>query len=152
MDDVHLVTGIALLLANLIAGVWGGVLWLGGTATVSERRRRASVGFWYGLRVAQATVVLQAALGLVLVFSGHTASSLHYLYGVLPLVVSLLAELIRAGAAAQELGELDFEILPEPRQHAIALAIIRREMGIMAVACLVIFLLALRAAGTSSAF
>jgi hypothetical protein len=29
---------------------------------------------------------------------------------------------------------------------------VRREMGVMAVSCLVIFFLALRAAGTSSAF
>jgi hypothetical protein len=32
------------------------------------------------------------------------------------------------------------------------MAIIRRDTGIMAVACLVIFFLALRAAGTSAAF
>jgi hypothetical protein len=34
----------------------------------------------------------------------------------------------------------------------VALAIVRREMGVMTVSCLVIFFLALRAAGTSSAF
>ena len=60
---------------------------------------------------------------------------------MLPLLVSFLAEAVRAGAAEQELGGLDFEALPEERQQEIALAIVRREMGIMAVACLVIFLL-----------
>ena len=96
--------------------------------------------------------MIQALLGLALVFAGREASDLHYLYGGLPLLVSLLAEGARAGAAQQELGELDFRALPEERQQAIALAIVRREMGIMAVSCLVIFGLALRAAGTSSAF
>jgi hypothetical protein len=141
--EVHLVTGIALLATNLVAGIWGGVTWL---------QSRPTVGFWTALRVAQAAVVLQALLGLGLAFTGHTASDLHYLYGALPLLVSFLAELARAGAAQQELGELEFRSLPETRQKQVALAILRREMGIMAVACLVVFGLALRAAGTSAAF
>jgi hypothetical protein len=143
VSSVHLVVGVCLLVANLVAGVWGGYSWL---------ERRPTVGFWYALRIAQVTVMLQALLGLALAFSGHHADELHYLYGGLPLVISLLAELIRAGSAAQELGDLDFRSLPEERQTQIAAAIVRRETGIMATACLVIFLLALRAAGTSSAF
>jgi hypothetical protein len=143
VPEVHLVCGVVLLIANLVAGAWGGIGWL---------RHRATVGFWYALRVAQVTVVVQVMLGLILVFLGHEAADLHYLYGGLPLLVSFLAELVRAGAAQQELGELDFTGLPEERQREVAFAIVRREMGIMAVACLVIFLLALRAAGTSSAF
>jgi hypothetical protein len=143
VPEVHLVVGVCLIAANLVVGVWGGYSWL---------ERRPSAGFWYALRIAQATVILQALLGLALAFSGHHADKLHYLYGALPLVVSLLAELVRAGAAAQELGELDVHSVPAERQTEIAVAIIRRETGIMATACLVIFLLALRAAGTSSAF
>jgi hypothetical protein len=140
---VHLVTGIALLAGNLVAGIWGGAAWL---------ERRPTVGFWTALRIAQALVAIQALIGLVLVFAGRETSDLHLIYGFLPLLVSVLAELARAGAAQQELGELDFRALPEERQEAVALAIVRREMGIMAVSCLVIFLLALRAAGTSTAF
>jgi hypothetical protein len=64
----------------------------------------------------------------------------------------VLAEVVRAGSAVYEVGDLDVRSLPEERQTQIAAAIIRRETGIMATACLVIFLLALRAAGTSSAF
>src|SRR5689334_23850746 len=52
-----------------------------------------------------------------------------------------LAEAVRAGAAERELVGLDFESLPTERQRAIALAIVRRETGIMAVSALVIFLL-----------
>jgi hypothetical protein len=143
VPEVHLAVGICLIAANLIAGVWGGYSWL---------ERRPSARFWYALRVAQVTVLLQAFLGLLLVFTGHHASELHILYGVLPLVVSLLAEVVRLGSASAELGDLDVNSLPPERQTQLAMAIVRRDTGIMATACLVIFFLALRAAGTSSAF
>lgn len=140
MVAVHLTVGIAVIAANLVAGAWGGIAWL---------RRQPSVGFWYALRVAQVAVVLQVGLGAILLLSGHEASSgLHYIYGVVPVGVSLLAEAARAGAAERELTGLDFESLPRSRQHSTALAIVRRETGIMAVSALVIFLLALRAATT----
>ena len=140
VTGVHIAVGSALIAANLAAGAWGGAAWL---------RKRPSLGFWYALRVAQVTVVLQAMIGLILVFTGSVAEDLHYLYGGLPLLVSFLAELTRAGAAQQELGELDFRSVPEDRPREIAMAIVRREMGIMAVACLVIVFLGLRAAGTT---
>jgi hypothetical protein len=143
VPEVHLVVGVCLIAANLVAGVWGGVAWL---------QDRPTVGFWHALRVAQVTVVLQAGLGLLLVFTGHHAKPLHILYGVLPLVISLLAEVVRAGSAVYEVGDRDVRSLPEERQTQIAMAIVRRDTGIMATACLVIFLIALRAAGTSSAF
>ena len=135
--------GIGLLATNLVAGAWGAVAWL---------NHQPSVGFWYALRIAQAFVVLQVMLGLILVFSGREALDLHYLYGGLPLLVSLLAETIRAGAAEQELGQIDVRSMPEEQQREIALAIVRREMGIMAVGSLVIFGLALRAAETTPFF
>jgi len=141
--EVHLVAGVCLIAANLVAGVWGGLAWL---------QHQPTTGFWYALRIAQATVILQALLGLLLVFTGHHGDELHILYGVLPLVVSVLAEVVRAGSAVYEVGDLDVRSLPEERQTQIAMAIVRRDTGIMATACLVIFLLALRAAGTSSAF
>ena len=141
MVTVHLIVGVSVLIANLAAGVWGGVAWW---------REQPAVGFWYLLRVAQAAVVLQVMLGAILVLSGHQAiDDLHYVYGVLPLLVTLLAEGARAGAAERELTGLDFDALPRERQRLIALAIVRRETGIMSVSALVVFLLALRAAGTS---
>ena len=143
MVEVHLVVGICLLAANLVAGVWGGYAWL---------ERKPSAGFWYALRIAQATVVLQALIGLLLVFTGHPGDELHILYGVLPLVVSLLAEVIRLGSASAELGDVDIHSLAPERQTQLAMLILRRDTGIMATASLVIFFLALRAAGTSSAF
>jgi len=144
MAEIHLVVGCAVILLNLLAFASGGVAWL---------RDRSSVRFWYLLRGAQAAVFVQAMLGGALVFTGHEApDDLHVLYGALPLLVSLLAEGARAGAAERELGDVDFEALPADSQQALALAIVRREMGIMAVSCGVILFLALRAAGTSGVF
>ena len=141
METVHLIVGVGVLVTNLVAGAVGGVAWL---------RNRPSVAFWYLLRVAQGAVVLQVLLGAILLLSGHEAADdLHYLYGILPLAVSLFAEAARAGAAERELEGLDFDSLPLDRQRLFALAIVRRETGIMTVSALVVFLLALRAAGTS---
>jgi hypothetical protein len=140
LTGLHLAVGVLVLATNLAAGLWGGIAWL---------RHIPAVGFWYALRVAQVAVVLQVAIGATLLLSGHEADSgIHYLYGVLPLGVSLLAEGARAGAAERELVGLDFESLPQARQRAIAMEIVRRETGIMAVSALVIFGLALRAATT----
>lgn len=144
MVAVHVVVGCALILLNLAAFAVGGIAWY---------RDRSSIRFWYLLRAAQVAVFLQAMLGGLLVFTGHKPDDdLHYLYGILPLVVSLIAEGARTGAAERELGGVDFESLPADSQQALALAIVRREMGIMAVSCGVILFLALRAAGTSGAF
>jgi hypothetical protein len=142
MEAIHVIGGVAVLVTNLLAGLWGGIAWL---------RHEPSVTFWYLLRVAQVAVVVQVLLGAILLLLGREAvEGLHYVYGVLPLVVSLLAEAVRAGAAERELTGLDFDALPTQRQRAIALAIVRRETGIMTVSALVVFFLALRAAGTTS--
>jgi hypothetical protein len=144
LTTVHLIMGITVLASNAVAGLWGAVAWL---------RHEPSVGFWYALRFAQVAVVVQVMLGALLLLLNHQApDELHYLYGVLPVAVSLLAEAIRAGAGERELEGLDFEALPRDRQRAIALAIVRREMGIMTTSALVIVFLALRAAGTSGGF
>ena len=144
MVVVHLVVGCAVILLNLVAFALGGIAWL---------RDRSSVPFWLLLRAAQVSVFIQVMLGGLLVFTNHKPDdSLHYLYGILPLLVSLIAEAARTGAAERELGDVDFEALPADAQQELALAIVRREMGIMAVSCGVILFLALRAASTSGAF
>jgi heme A synthase len=138
---LHIAVGICLIALNAAAGLVGGIAWY---------RDRPSVPFWYLLRAAQASVVAQAFLGGLLVVTNHEPKEgLHYLYGILPLVVSFIAEGARADAAQREVGETDYESLPKADQESLALAIVRREMGIMAVSCGVIFFLALRAAGTS---
>jgi heme A synthase len=138
---LHIAVGCLVIALNGAAGAIGGIQWY---------RNRPSVPFWYLLRLAQVSVFLQALLGGLLVVTNHEAGeSLHYLYGILPLVISFIAEGARVGAAQRELGDVDFESLPGETQEQIALQIVRREMGIMAVSCGVIFFLALRAFFTS---
>lgn len=141
MVGLHIAVGMILITLNAAAGIVGGVAWY---------RDRPSIPFWYLLRAAQVSVFVQALLGGLLVVTNHQpADNLHYLYGILPLVVSFIAEGARADAARREVGETDYENLPPADQESLALAIVRREMGIMAVSCGVIFFLALRAATTS---
>ena len=141
LKDVHLVVGIAVLGANLLAGAWGGIAWA---------RKEPSIWFWYVLRVAQAVVVVQVALGLVLLASDHHASQeLHYIYGISPLVVTLVSEAMRAGAADRELQDVeDVNALTQEEQRAIARRVVLREMGVMTIGALLITTLALRAATT----
>jgi heme A synthase len=138
---IHIAVGVCLIALNLAAGLLGGVAWF---------RKVPSVPFWYILRGAQVSVFIQALLGMLLVVTGHEPKEeLHYLYGILPLFVSFIAEGARFGAAERELGEVDPEAMPESERQEVVMAILRREMGIMVVSCWVIFFLALRAATTS---
>jgi heme A synthase len=144
MIGLHIAAGVILIALNGAAFAVGGIAWF---------RDRASIPFWYLLRAAQASVFAQALIGGLMVMIGHEQDDgLHYLYGILPLVVSFIAEGARADAAHREIGETDYENLPTPEKETIALAIVRREMGIMAVSCGVILFLGLRAAGTSGLF
>jgi heme A synthase len=141
MVGLHIAVGVCLIALNAAAGVVGGIAWY---------RNHPSVSFWYLLRAAQISVFAQALLGGLLVVLGHEQEEgLHYLYGILPLVVSFIAEGARTDAARREVSEIDYESLPDGEKESIALAIVRREMGIMAVSCGVILFLGLRAAGTS---
>ena len=105
--------GIAVLATNGLAGVWGAVAWL---------RKDVSVSFWYFLRAAQATVVVQVVIGLILLARGETApDGLHVAYGISPLVITLFSEGMRVGVAQRELEEVeDVEALERPEQIAIA--------------------------------
>lgn len=141
MVGLHIAVGILLIALNAAAFGVGGIAWY---------RDRASIPFWYLLRAAQGAVFAQALIGGLMVLTGYEQDDgLHYLYGILPLVVSFIAEGARADAAHREIGETDYESLPQAEKETIALAIVRREMGIMAVSCGVILFLGLRAAGTS---
>ncbi|MBA3422821.1 MAG: hypothetical protein H0U12_13200 [Thermoleophilaceae bacterium] len=141
MSDVHAILGAVVLVTNLLAGVWGGVAWV---------RREPSVVFWYLLRAAQVVVVVQVLIGLLLLAGGRRApGSLHFLYGIAPLVVALVSETMRVGAAQRELAEAgDVEALERREQALLARRVVQREMGIMSVGALLIVTLALRAVGT----
>jgi hypothetical protein len=146
MKDVHLVVGITAIALNTLVGLLGAWRWW---------RAQQSRVFWPLLRAGQAVLVLQAALGGVLVLIGHKPPGLHVLYGLLPLLVSFLGEQLRLASATMVLDSRGYESavevgrLPETDQRLIALAIIQREMGVMTIAALVIVVLLARAAGTA---
>jgi hypothetical protein len=141
MAHVHLAVGVMVLVLNLAAGVWG---------LVALRWREASVSFWYVLRAAQASVVLQVLLGALLLIDGREpAEDIHYMYGAAPLLINMFAEGMRVSAAQREVGEVDFESLAAGEQRAIALRIVRRELVIMTFACFLVLAFAVRAAQVS---
>jgi hypothetical protein len=132
--------GIAVLASNAVASGWGAVAWL-------RKDARASIVFWPLLRVAQATVVVEAVVGLVLLARGESApDGLHAAYGIAPLVVSLISEGLRVGVAQRELEEVgDLEALDRGEQIAVARRVALGEMAVMTVGALLILTLALRA-------
>jgi hypothetical protein len=132
--------GIAVLVSNAVAAGWGGVAWF-------RKDARASIAFWPLLRIAQATVVVQAVVGFILLARGESApDGLHAAYGIAPLVISLVSEGMRAGVAQRELERVDdLEALDRGEQVAVAKRVALGEMAVMTVGTLLILTLALRA-------
>ena len=144
MTAFHVVLGTALIVVNLAAGLYGGWRWW---------RRAPSRAFWVLLRIGQALVALEAAQGLVLILMGRDLPPLHLIYGLVPLGVAFMAEQLRLVSAqtvldARGIGSAaEVGTLPDDEQRAIVLAVLRREMGIMAISAVVVGLLGVRAAG-----
>lgn len=144
MTQIHGYAAVAVLVLTLVVGAWGAVSWLA---------NRPSVSFWYLLRVAQVAIVVQVTLGVLLLVGAHKPpEDLHILYGLLPMAVMLIAEAMRVSVAARELDDRDVHGLGSDEQRMIALRIVRRETGIMAVAALLAFALVVRAAMTAGYF
>jgi hypothetical protein len=132
---------------NLVAAGVGGLFWW---------RVEPSRAFWVLCRCGQAAAVVLAVLAGVFALAGFDPDSgLFWLYAILPVVVSFVAESLRLSAAqavldqrgledAQAVGRLD-----AAGQRSVVLAIVRREMGTMALSCLVVAFLAARAWGTA---
>jgi hypothetical protein len=147
MTQVAQVVALATALVSLVTGVVGAWHWW---------RVEPSSTFWLVCRAGQALAGLQAVLAGVLAALGFDpADGLYWLYALLPVAVSFVAEQLRVTAAetvlddaglenAQAVGELD-----EARQRSVVLAIVRREMGVMTAGAFVVAFLALRAWGTA---
>ena len=88
------------------------------------------------------------------VLMGRKESSLHLIYGLLPLGISFVAEQLRIASAQMVLDSRGFasnaEVgqLPESEQRVVVVSILQRELGVMVLAALVILVLLIRAAGT----
>ncbi len=146
MKEVHLAVGVLSIVLMAIVALYGAWAWW---------RVRPSVWFWRLLRAAQLVVVLQVALGGVLLLLHKKPGHLHVLYGILPLLVSVVAESLRAASAQMVLDQWGYESAeavgkqPAAAQYAVVRAIQRREFGLMAIAAVVIVVLLLRAAQTA---
>ena len=146
MKEVHIVVGVLAIGLNAVAGVYGAWCWW---------RAISPAWFWRLLRSAQVVIVLEAALGGVLTLIGHKPPGLHVVYGLLPLAVSFIGEQLRAVSAQMVLDARGFSSaadvgqLPADEQRRVVVAILQREVGVMALAALVIVVLLARAAGTS---
>src|SRR5271156_916710 len=122
-------------------------------------RVEPSRAFWVLLRVGQAGALVLALTAGGLLVAGHTASdNLFYLYAALPVVIGFVAEQLRITSAQTILDQRDLPDaqaagrLPEAEQRLIVAAIVRREMGVMALSPLVVVFLAARAAATAHGF
>jgi hypothetical protein len=144
-DAAH-VLALLVAISNGIAGMVSAFLWWR-----VEPHRFA----WVLIRVGQALSVAQAIGAGVLAATGlDPDDSLYWLYALLPVAVSFVAEQLRLVSAQMVLDARDLEDgqavgrLPAAEQRSIVLQIVRREMGVMAAAALVVCFLALRALGT----
>jgi hypothetical protein len=147
-DVTDVAHAFALLVAvtNGVAGLVSAVLWWR-----VEPRPYA----WILIRIGQATAIGQALAAGVLAASGlQPKDGLYWLYALLPVAVGFVAEQLRLASAEIVLQQRDLDDaqavggLPEDQQRSVVLQIVRRELGVMAAAALVIAFLALRALGT----
>ena len=128
---------------NAVVGLAGGGLWW---------RVDPRPGWWPALRAAQVASALAAVVAAVAYASGtRPASGLFWLYVLLPFPVSFVAEQLRILSAQTVLdarGIPDAKAvggLPDDQQRSVLRAILRRELGVMALAAIVVCFLLLRA-------
>jgi hypothetical protein len=150
--NASLVTGTAQVIAlavaivNGIAGVVAAFLWW---------RVDPQPFAWVLIRAGQVVAVVQVLVAGVFAVSGSKpADGLYWLYALLPVAVGFVAEQLRLVAAQTVLDQRDLEDaqavgrLPAAEQQSVVVQIVRRELGVMAAAALVIAFLGLRAWGT----
>ena len=120
-------------------------------------RAETSTWFWRLVRAGQAAAALVAvAAGVGALAGGEPDDALFWLYALLPLAVSLIGEQLRLVSAQTVLDARGLEsadairALPEREQRGIVLDIVRREMGVMAIAAGVVAFLLLRAAALTT--
>jgi hypothetical protein len=147
-----LIEGLAGVLAALSAAAAAAGAW-------AWWQVRPARGFWVALRAGQAAAVALALTAGVGAALGHRPDDgLFWVYALIPVGVNVVAEQLRVLSAqavldargiegAQALGERS-----AAEQQSVVVAILRRELGVMALAAGVICFLALRAIGTAAGF
>jgi hypothetical protein len=141
------ITAIVVAAINLLAaavGLWG--VWRWATPRA----------FWWLARTGQLATTVLAAVALVALVSGfEPGQGLFWLYLLLPIATSIIAEQLRIASAQLILDQHELEDaqavgrLPEAEQQDIVLEIVRRETLVLALAAAVIAFLALRVLPTT---
>lgn len=138
---------IAVAAVNLAAAIVGGLRWW---------QVEQSVLAWRLIRAGQAAGALLAVVAGVAFASGADPDDgLLWLYLLLPVPVAFVAEQLRAVSAQTVLDDRDLPdaaamaALPEETQRSIVTQILRKELGVMALAAAVVAFLALRALGVT---
>lgn len=137
------IAAISTLAVNGAAAAYAGLRWW---------QVQASDAVWPLLRLGQAVAGVQALVAGVLFVAGLRPDDLYWLYALLPVAIGFVAEQLRIASAEQVLENRELPdaqavgALPEAQQRSVVLAVVRREMGVMALAAFVVAFLALRAA------
>ena len=141
---IALIGALAVLAVNAVAGAFAGLRWW---------QVRPTGRVWPLLRAGQLVAGLQALLAGGLFVAGfEPRDGLYWLYALLPVAIGVIAEQLRIASAEQVLEDRDLPDaqavgeLSEAEQRSVVLAVVRREIGVMALAALVVAVLALRAA------
>jgi hypothetical protein len=142
MSSAALVVSLIVGAVALASGAWGTVLWW---------RFDARGSYWVAVRATQVGALALALLAAAVWIGGHEPDSwLFWLYALMPVAISLIAEQLRLIAAEQVLerrgldGAADVGRLDEAGQRGVVREIVRREIGVMTAAAFVIAFLALR--------
>lgn len=147
MDAFAHIAALTVAVAAALVGAWGGWLWW---------QVEPATRWWPALRALQVLCGLQAVAAGVLYVAGYDpADGLFWLYMVLPVVVNFFAEQLRLVSAqtvldARKLADAAaVGALPADEQRSVVRQILRRELGVMVLACVAVTFLALRALGTT---
>lgn len=110
MSEVHRVIGFAVVGVFALGWLWGLGAWLS--------KRGPGEGYWVWLTVAQVVAGAQAILGIVLLLLGRRMESpgalgdvLHYVYGLLPILLFVFAHVAARAGNARIVG-IDRPIRP----------------------------------------
>lgn len=148
MQALATITALLTVLLNACAAALGAWRWW---------RVETSRAFWALARAGQAAAVaLAAAAGVAYVGGARPDDGLFWLYAILPLAVAFIAEQFRILSAQTVLEQRGLEdaqavgTLPADQQRSIVTQILRRELGVIALAAGAITFLAIRAVTTVS--
>jgi hypothetical protein len=146
------VTTAALIAAWVTAAVTGAAALVGALSWWLVRQSRS---FWVLVRAGQAVAIGQAVVaGVLALLSFDPGDGLYWLYALLPVAVGFFAEQLRIISTEQVLDRMGLQgshavrELPEERQRSVVVSILRREMGVMTLAAVVVCFLAVRAVET----